>query len=77
MNEFNFDDNSEIGTSISKLKNTKTKKNDNYELYNLGYLILSDTKHYIAAFLTSSERRRLENEGRNSQETLNELQNSA
>jgi hypothetical protein len=35
MNEFNFDDNSEIGTSISKLKNTKTKKNDNYELYNL------------------------------------------
>ena len=34
MNEFNFDDNSEIGTSISKLKN-KVKKNDNYELYNL------------------------------------------
>ena len=31
MNEFNFDDNSEIGTSISKLKN-KVKKNDNYEL---------------------------------------------
>ena len=35
MNEFNLDDNSEIGTSISKLKNNRMKKNDNYELYNL------------------------------------------
>ena len=33
MDEFNFDINSEIGTSVSKLKKTKVKNDD--ELYNL------------------------------------------
>lgn len=76
-----------LDSFVELLKEKETRQKDKFNLpakvvqviktnYEHGYLVLSDTKHCITAFLTRDEKRRLEMEGRDSQEKLNELKNS-